>query len=153
DRVVAVGAVPPGSTAQLEVAARGLAVAPGFIDVLSQSDESLIQDGRAQSAVRQGVTLLILGERSLAPMTPGMKKAAARHQRDIRYPIEWDTLGQYLDWLERRGISVNVAALVGAGTVRENVVPNLPRKATPAQLEAMQRLVAQAMDDGALGLT
>lgn len=153
DRVARVGGVPPGSTATTEVDARGLAVAPGFIDVLSQSDESLIADGRAESAVRQGVTLLILGESSPGPLTPGMKKSSMRHQGRIRYPIEWDTLGQYLDWLERRGVSVNVAALVGAGTIRENVVPNLPRRASPAQLEAMVALVDQAMDEGALGLT
>jgi N-acyl-D-amino-acid deacylase len=153
DRIVRVGGVPPGSTAALELEAKGLAVAPGFIDVLSQSDESLIQDGRAESAVRQGVTLLILGERSLAPLSPGMKKASSRRQREIRYDIAWDTLGQYLDWLESRRLSVNVASLVGAGTVRENVIPNLPRKATPAQIEEMKALVAQAMDDGALGLT
>ncbi|HWM84266.1 MAG TPA: D-aminoacylase [Kofleriaceae bacterium] len=153
DKIVTVGAVPPGSTAGLELDARGLAVAPGFIDVLSQSDESLIQDGRAQSAVRQGVTLAIFGERSLAPFTPGMRKASARRQGAIRYEIAWETLGQYLTWLERRGLSINVAALVGAGTVRENVMPNLPGEATPEQLERMKQLVAQAMDDGALGLT
>ena len=153
DRVVKVGGIPPGSTATTVIEAKGLAVAPGFIDVLSQSDESLIADGHAESAVRQGVTLLILGETSPGPLTPGMKKSSMRHQGAIRYDIEWDTLGGYLDWLERRGVSVNVAALVGAGTVRENVVPNLPRKATAAQLEKMVALVDQAMDEGALGLT
>jgi N-acyl-D-amino-acid deacylase len=153
DRIVRAGGVPPGSTATVELDARGLAVAPGFIDVLSQSDESLIADGQAQSAVRQGVTLLILGETSPGPLTPGIKKSSERHQGKIRYPIEWDTLGQYLDWLERRGVSVNVAALVGAGRVRENVLPNLPKKATADQLERMVALVDQAMDEGALGLT
>ena len=153
DRIARVGGVPAGSTAAVEIDARGLAVAPGFIDVLSQSDESLIADGHAESAVRQGVTLLILGESSPGPLTPGMKKSSMRHQGRIRYSIEWDTLGQYLDWLERRGVSVNVAALVGAGTVRENVLPNLPRKASAAQLERMVALVDQAMDEGALGLT
>jgi len=153
DRIVAVGAVPPGSTAALEIDARGLAVAPGFIDVLSQSHDSLIIDGRAESAVRQGVTLLILGEDSRGPLTPGMKKAMARRQRAVRYDIEWDTLGGYLDWLERRGVSVNVAALVSAGTVRENVMPNLPGTASRRQLGRMVELVAQAMDEGALGLT
>ncbi|HEU5055749.1 MAG TPA: D-aminoacylase [Kofleriaceae bacterium] len=153
DRIVKVGGVPPGSTATTVIEAQGLAVAPGFIDVLSQSDESLIADGHAQSAVRQGVTLVILGESSPGPLTPGMKKASMKHQGAIRYSIEWDTLGQYLDWLERRGVSVNVAALVGAGTVRENVIPNLPRKATAEQLDRMVALVDQAMDEGALGLT
>jgi N-acyl-D-amino-acid deacylase len=153
DRIVRVGGVPPGSSATREIDARGLAVAPGFIDVLSQSDESLIADGQAQSAVRQGVSLVILGESSPGPLTPGMKKSSMRHQGAIRFEIEWDTLGGYLDWLERRGISVNVAALVGAGTVRENVIPNLPRKASPAQLDRMVALVDQAMDEGALGLT
>ncbi|HUS68099.1 MAG TPA: D-aminoacylase [Kofleriaceae bacterium] len=154
DRIAAVGAaVPPGSTAALEIDATGLAVAPGFIDVLSQSHQSLIQDGNAESAVRQGVTLRILGEDSMGPLTPGMKTASQRRQRDIRYQIEWDTLGGYLDWLERRGVSVNVAALVATGAVREHVMPNLPGRATPAQLERMVALVAQAMDEGALGLT
>ena len=153
DRIVRVGGVPAGSTATSEIDARGLAVAPGFIDVLSQSDESLIADGNAESAVRQGVTLVILGETSPGPLSPGMKKSSMRHQGAIKFDIEWDTLGQYLDWLERRGVSVNVAALVGAGTVRENVIPNLPRKATTAELEKMVALVDQAMDEGALGLT
>ena len=155
DHIIAVGAaaVPPGSTAALELDARNLAVAPGFIDVLSQSDESLIQDGHAESAVRQGITLLILGERSPGPVTDGMKKASMRRQKAIRYDIGWDTLGGYLDWIERRGISVNVAALVGAGTVRENAMPNLPGRASPAQLHRMRELVIQAMDEGALGLT
>jgi N-acyl-D-amino-acid deacylase len=153
DRVVKVAKVPPGSTAALELDAAGMAVAPGFIDVLSQSDESLIQDGRAHSAVRQGVTLAIFGERSLAPMTPGMKKASSRRQGAIRYDIDWSTMGEFLDSMQRRGLSINVAALVGAGTVRENVMPNLPGEASPEQLERMKQLVAEAMDDGALGLT
>jgi N-acyl-D-amino-acid deacylase len=153
DRIARVGGVPPGSTAALEIDARGMVVAPGFIDVLSQSDESLIADGHAESAVRQGVTLLILGETSPGPLTPGMKKSSERHQGAIRYSIEWDTLGGYLDWLAQRGVSVNVAALVGAGTVRENVLPNVPRKASAAQLDRMVALVDQAMDEGALGLT
>jgi N-acyl-D-amino-acid deacylase len=153
DKIARVGAVPPRSTAAVEIDARGLAVAPGFIDVLSQSDESLIEDGRAQSAVRQGVTLAIFGERSLAPMTPGMKKASTKRQGAIRYDIAWDTLGEYLAWLERRGVSINFAALVGAGTVRENVMANLPGEASPDELDEMKQLVAQAMDDGALGLT
>lgn len=153
DRIARVGAVPPGSTAASEIDARGMVVAPGFIDVLSQSDESLIADGRAESAVRQGVTLLILGETSPGPLSPGMKKSSMRHQGAIRYRIEWDTLGGYLDWIERRGVSVNLAALVGAGTVRENVMPSVPGKASPAQLERMVALVDQAMDEGALGLT
>jgi N-acyl-D-amino-acid deacylase len=154
DRIAAVGAaVPPGSTAALEIDATGLAVTPGFIDVLSQSHESLIQDGHAESAVRQGVTLLILGETSMGPLTAGMKKASMRHQGHVRYPIEWDTLGGYLDWIERRGISVNVAALVATGAVRESVMPSLPGKATRAQLDRMVALVNQAMDEGALGVT
>jgi N-acyl-D-amino-acid deacylase len=154
DSIVAVGAaVPRGSTAATEIDAKGLAVAPGFIDVLSQSDRSLIQDGKAQSAVRQGITLLILGETSPGPMTEGMKKASARRQRGIQYDIEWTTLGEYLDWLARRGVSVNVGALVGAGTVRENIYPNVPGRPKPEQLHRMRELVIQAMDEGALGLT
>jgi N-acyl-D-amino-acid deacylase len=153
DRVVAVGALPRRSTAALEIDARGLAVAPGFIDVLSQAGESLIQDGHAESAVRQGVTLLILGEATMGPLSPGMKKSAMRHQDDIRYEIVWDTLGQYLDWLEARGVSVNVASLVGTGVIREHVAPNKPMKLSAEQRAEMKRLVAQAMDEGALGLT
>ena len=153
DRLVRVGAVPAGSTATLELEARGLAVAPGFVNVLSHAEETLIHDGKAQSDVRQGVTLEILGEGSMGPITEVMKKAVKRAQRDIRYELEWDTLGQYLAWLEKRGISVNVASLVGAGTVRENVIGLTDRPPTPDELERMKGLVAQAMDEGALGLT
>jgi N-acyl-D-amino-acid deacylase len=154
DTIAAVGpAVPRGSSGALELDAAGLAVAPGFINVLSHAEETLIQDGRAQSDVRQGVTLEILGETSMGPLSPGMRKSAPRHQGDIKYEVAWDTLGQYLAWLEKRGISVNVASLVGAGTVRENVLGLAKRPATPEELERMKALVAQAMDEGALGLS
>ena len=106
--------------ARREIDARGLAVAPGFINMLSWATESLIQDGRGQSDIRQGVTLEVMGEGwSMGPLNPEMKRLAVERQGDIRYPIAWTTLGEYLEHLERRGVAPNVASFVGAATVRD----------------------------------
>ncbi|HYI41671.1 MAG TPA: D-aminoacylase, partial [Allosphingosinicella sp.] len=105
DRIAAIAPRLPGK-GKVELNARGLAVAPGFINMLSWSTESLIQDGRSQSEIRQGVTLEVFGEgRSMGPLSAEMKRTMLEEQGDIRYPIEWTTLGEYLTWLERRGIS------------------------------------------------
>ena len=105
-----------------EIDAEGKAVAPGFINMLSHSEESLIQDGRSQSDLRQGVTLEVFGEGSMGPLNEKMKKQTIDGQRDIKYPVAWNTLGEYMNWLEKKGISCNIASFVGTGTVRQYVV-------------------------------
>ena len=136
-----------------EIDAKGLAVAPGFINMLNHSEASLIADGKAQSAIRQGVTLEVFGELSMGPVNERMKRDRKKRQGDIQFDYEWNTLGEYLAWLSRRGISVNVASFVGAGTVRDFVIGKEDRKATAAELDQMRALVERAMDEGALGLT
>jgi N-acyl-D-amino-acid deacylase len=152
DRIVYVGPRAPGTAARL-IDASGKAVSPGFINMLSWANESLLVDGRGQSDLRQGVTLEVMGEGdSMGPLTPKMKQLAERRQIDIKYKIDWTTLGQYLEKLEKKGISPNVTSFVGATTVRvhelgeENVAP------TPAQLARMRALVKQAMEEGAVGV-
>jgi N-acyl-D-amino-acid deacylase len=133
--------------------ARGKAVAPGFINMLSWAGDALMVDGRSQSDIRQGVTLEIFGEgESMGPFTETMVQEAVASQGDIRYPITWRTLGGYLDTLVARGVSPNVASFVGAATVRQYVLGHEPRAATAAELEQMRRLVRDAMHDGALGV-
>lgn len=142
-----------GVRARREVEATGLAVAPGFINMLSWATESLLHDGRSQGDIRQGVTLEIMGEgESMGPLNPTMKKALRAQQGDIRYPVRWTTLGQYLEHLERRGVSCNVASFVGATTVRIHELGHADRPPTPAELERMEQLVHQAMEEGALGV-
>src|SRR5262249_6671510 len=117
DRIVCVGAC-PGSAAKV-VDAKGKAVAPGFINMLSWSNESLIADGRGLSELKQGVTLEVMGEGdSMGPLNPKMKALAVQRQSDIHYPISWTTLDEYLRFLEKKGVSVNVASFVGATTAR-----------------------------------
>src|SRR5262249_50259448 len=121
DRIAAVGDL-AGAPARTVVDARGLAVAPGFINVLSWSNESLLADGRGQGEVRQGVTTQIMGEGwSMGPVNDAIKKRMKEEQGDFKYEIEWVTLSEYLTFLERRGISQNVASFLGATTVREYV--------------------------------
>lgn len=136
-----------------EVDAKGKAVSPGFINMLSHVEESLFVDGRALSDLAQGVTLEVLGEESMGPLTPEMKKAMTERQADIKYDVTWNTLGQYLDTLQKKGISPNLASFVGAGTVRVNLLGERDVQPTPEQLAAMQKLVKQSMEEGALGLT
>ena len=151
DSIVAVGKV--DAKGRTEIDATGLAVAPGFINMLSWSNESLIEDGRGQSDIRQGVTLEVMGEGdSMGPLNDAMKKEALESQGDIKYPIEWTTLAEYLDWLTKRGISPNVASFVGATTVRVHEIGYADRAPTPEELARMQALVRQAMEDGALGV-
>ena len=151
DQIVAVGRV-RGLGAR-EIDARGLAVAPGFINMLSWANESLIQDGRSQSDIRQGVTLEVMGEGwSMGPFNPEMKRLAVQRQSDIRYPIAWATLGEYLEYLERRGIAPNVASFVGAASVRVHELGEGDVDPDPAQLARMRALVRRAMDEGAMGV-
>src|SRR5262249_58319311 len=108
-----------GAGGKTEIDATGLAIAPGFINMLSWANESLLEDGRSQSDIRQGVTLEIMGEgESMGPLNHSMKQEMVERQGDIKYPVQWTTLGQYLEYLERRGIACNVSAFVGATTRR-----------------------------------
>jgi N-acyl-D-amino-acid deacylase len=153
DRVVAHLAPSAKFQAKKVVDAKKLALAPGFINVLSWATESLIVDGRGQSDLRQGVTLEIFGEGwSMGPLNPAMKKEALAQQGDIRYDIEWTTLGEYLEYLQNRGISMNVASFVGATTIRIHELGYENRAPNPDELKRMQGLVREAMDQGALGV-
>jgi len=152
DRIVAIGDL-SATPARSVVDAHGLAIAPGFINMLSWATDTLIADGRSQSDIRQGVTTEIFGEGwSMGPLNDEMKKRMRAEQGDIRYEIEWTSLREYLDYLQRKGISPNVASYVGATTVREYVLGEADVAPTPAQLEQMRALVRQAMQDGALGV-
>ena len=140
--------------ARREMDVAGLAVTPGFINMLSWSTESLIVDGRSQSEIRQGVTLEVMGESdSWGPWNAGMKAEATERQGDIKYPIEWTTLGEYLDYLARRGVATNVTSFVGTTTLRVHELGYADRRATPAELERMRGLVRQAMREGAMGIS
>ena len=137
-----------------EVDAEGLAVAPGFINMLSWANRSLLEDGRSQSDIRQGVTLEVLGEgSSMGPLTETMKRTMREQQGDIKYAIEWTTLGEYLEHLVRRGVSCNVASFVGATTVRVHEIGYADRPPTPEELRRMQQLVRDAMAEGAVGIS
>jgi N-acyl-D-amino-acid deacylase len=136
-----------------EIDARGLAVAPGFINMLSWATQSLIIDGRSQSDIRQGITLEIFGEGiSMGPLNPAMKEDMRRRQGAAQFEIAWTTLGEYLDHLVQRGVSPNVASFVGATTVRLHEIGYVDRPPAPPELARMQALVRQAMEEGALGL-
>jgi len=151
DRIAAIGEI--NGTAKQTIDASGLAVAPGFINMLSWATESLIEDGMSQSDLRQGVTLEVMGEGwSMGPMNAAMKEDAFRLSGDIKYDIEWTTLAEYLQYLEDRGISSNVASFIGATTVRIHVLGHEDRPPTPEELARMENLVAEAMQDGALGV-
>jgi N-acyl-D-amino-acid deacylase len=152
DPLAAVGDL-GGAKGRREVDARGRAVAPGFINMLSWAPDSLLADGRSQSDIRQGVTLEIFGEgESYGPNTDALKAERVKRQGDIRYDVTWDSLGEFLETLERRGVSCNVASFVGAATVRECVVGFDDRAATAAELDRMRALVDRAMREGALGV-
>jgi len=152
DRIVGVGDFASAGPKKT-IDARGLAVAPGFINMLSWSNESLIQDGRSQSEIRQGVTTEIMGEgESMGPLNDRMKTRLVREQTDIKFEIKWNTLAEYLHYLEKRGISCNVASFIGATTVREYVVGLEDKQPTPAQLDQMRELVRKEMEAGALGI-
>lgn len=138
---------------ETEIDARGLAVAPGFINVLSWAGDDLLVDGRSQSDIRQGVTLEVMGEgSSMGPWNEAMKQEDLAQQSDIRYDIAWTTLGEYLDHLVRRGVSTNVTSFVGATTVRIHEVGYANRPPTGDELARMQALVRQAMEEGAVGI-
>lgn len=152
DSIVAVGDV--GSVRGVtEVDVTGLAVAPGFINMLSWATESLLEDGTGESDLRQGVTLEIFGEgESMGPLNPAMKADMVRFQGDLKFDVSWTTLGEYLEHLEREGVAMNVASFVGATTVRVHELAYDDRPPTDEELARMQDLVRQAMREGALGV-
>jgi len=153
DRIRVVTGDFPMPNAKLEIDARRMAVAPGFINMLSWANESLIEDGRSQGDIRQGVTLEVMGEgSSMGPLTDSMRKEMIEQEADIKYDVPWTTLGEYLDFLVKKGISPNVASFVGATTLRVHEIGYADRAPTPAELQRMQTLARQAMEDGALGI-
>ena len=140
-------------TAKHEIDASGLAVAPGFINMLSWANVSLIQDGRSMSDIYQGVTLEVMGEgNSMGPMNDSMRQQRLDRQNDVKYDIPWTTLGEYLQHMEDRGISTNVASFVGATSVRIHELGYADRQPSEQELLNMQQLVRQAMQEGAMGL-
>ena len=152
DTIAALGKLDDAS-GRAELDARGLAVAPGFINMLSWANESLLEDGRSQSDIRQGVTLEVMGEgESMGPLNARMKKDMKEAQGNIKFDVVWTTLGEYLEYLVKRGISPNVASFVGATTVRVHEIGYADRPPTPAELDRMRKLVRQAMEEGALGV-
>src|SRR5213595_566740 len=152
DRIVGIGDFKTAK-AKLVIDAQGFAVAPGFINMLSWSNESLIQDGRSQSEIRQGVTTEIMGEsESMGPVNDRVREHMIRQQIDIKYDIKWNTLAEYLQCLQKRGVSCNVASFIGATTIREYVIGFEDKQPTPEQLDQMRELVRIEMEAGALGI-
>ncbi len=153
DSIVAIGDALPGK-GTIEIDAHGKAVAPGFINMLSGSDASLLQDGRSESEIREGVTLEVMGEgESSGPVNDTVRKAYTALQSDFKYPINWSTLGGFLDTLVAHGVSTNVASFLGAATARIMVLKWDNRAPTPAQLDSMQTIVRVAMEEGAMGVS
>jgi N-acyl-D-amino-acid deacylase len=152
DRIAGIGDF-ASARAKTVIDANGLAVAPGFINMLSWSTVSLIQDGRSQSEIRQGVTTEIMGEgESMGPVNDRVREHMLHQQGDIKYDIKWKTLAEYLHYLEIRGVSCNVASFIGATTIRENVIGFEDKPPTPEQLDQMRELVREEMEAGALGI-
>jgi N-acyl-D-amino-acid deacylase len=152
DRIVAVGDL-AGARGRREIDAAGMAVSPGFINMLSWATASLLVDGKAQSDIRQGVTLEVFGEGwSMGPLNDEMRRLMIERQGDLKFDVDWTTLREYLDGLVRRGVSPNVASFVGATSVRVHELGFEDRAPTPEELERMQELVRQAMREGALGV-
>jgi N-acyl-D-amino-acid deacylase len=152
DAIVALGDIGK-ATADIEIDVSGLAVAPGFVNMLSWAVESLIEDGHSQSDIRQGVTLEVMGEgSSMGPLNDAMRADMINTQSDVHFDVEWTTLAEYLEFLEQRGISTNVASFLGAGTPREYVIGHEDRPPTPDELEQMRDIVRQAMEEGAMGV-
>jgi N-acyl-D-amino-acid deacylase len=152
DQIAAIGAL-GRARGRKEVNASGLAVAPGFIDMLNHSETALIADGRSQSGIRQGVTLAVFGESSMGPLSDQMKRDMMARQGDIKFDITWTTLGEYLDMLVARGVSTNVASFVSASTIRATEIGYDNRPPTRVELDRMRAHVRRAMSEGAMGVT
>lgn len=152
DTIVAVGNLDAANGVR-EVNAGGMAASPGFINMLSWATESLLEDGRGMSDIKQGVTLEVMGEGwSMGPLNEKMKAETIADQGDIKFDINWVTLGEYLEYLEMRGVSPNVASFVGATTLRIHEIGAIDREPTPEELENMRKLTRTAMEEGALGI-
>jgi len=152
DTIAAVGNL-EDAVGKTEINADGLTIAPGFINMLSWSTESLIVDGKSESDIRQGVTLEVMGEGwSMGPLNNKMKQESKTSQKDYTYDIDWTTLGEYLQSLENRGISCNVASFVGATTLRIHELESANRPPTEKELERMKALARTAMEEGAMGI-
>ncbi len=152
ERIAYVGVHAPGR-GRTEIDGKRKVIAPGFINMLSHSEDSLIGDGRGQSELRQGVTLEVMGEgSSIGPLTAKMQKLEEQREHDIKYPVDWTSLDEGLQSLAKRGISMNVASFVGAGTVRTNILGEDDVQPTPVQLAQMRKVVDKAMADGAMGV-
>lgn len=152
DRIAATGNLSKASATSI-VDATGLAVAPGFINMLSHSESSLIIDGRSLGEIKEGITTQIFGESSMGPLNDRMKQRRRQNQGDVKFDIAWTTLAEYLTWLEKRGISQNIASFIGAATLREYVIGLEDKPPTAAQLDEMRELVRREMEQGALGIT
>src|SRR5256886_4756170 len=152
DRIVGVGDF-QNSSATNVIDAHDLAFAPGFINMLSWSTESLIQDGRSQSEIRQGVTTEIMGEgESMGPVNDRVRQYMLKQQTDIKYDIPWNTLVEYLQYLQKRGVSCNIASFIGATTIRENVIGFEDKQPTPQQMNEWREPVRREMEAGRLGI-
>ncbi|ASV29068.1 N-acyl-D-amino-acid deacylase family protein [Maribacter cobaltidurans] len=153
DTIAAIGKLDKAQGKQ-EIYATNLAVAPGFINMLSWANVALLEDGRSQGDIRQGVTLEVLGEgSSMGPLSEEMKKDMKEGQGDIQYDIPWTSLGEYLNYLEEKGISTNVASFVGNATLREYAIGIEKRPPSPEEMETMKKLLRQGMEEGAMGLS
>ena len=152
DTIAAVGDLSEAA-GKSEIDAKGQALSPGFVNMLSWATESLIADSRGMSDIKQGITLEIMGEGfSMGPLNDQMKVQMANDQGDVRFDVNWSTLGEYLSHLEEKGISPNVASFVGATTLRVHEIGYEDRPPTPEELDRMQALARQAMEEGALGI-
>jgi len=141
------------ANAKNETDAMGKAVSPGFINMLSWSPVSLIEDGRSMGELKEGVTLEVFGEgESMGPLNEKMQQDMQQDQPLFKYKVAWKTLGEYMQWLEKKGISCNVASFVGATTIRTNIIGEDNRDPTAVELDSMKLLVKQAMEEGALGV-
>ena len=153
DTIAAIGSL-SNSKAEAIIDAEGMVVSPGFINMLSWATESLIEDGRSQSDIRQGVTLEVMGEgHSMGPLNESMKEEMIQDQGDMKFDIAWTSLGEYLEYLEKKGVSTNVASFVGNATVRQHVLDYETRPPDEKELEKMRQLVREAMEEGAVGLS
>lgn len=153
DTIAAIGSL-ENAVGKAEIDATGLSVAPGFINMLSWANISLLEDGRSQGDIRQGVTLEVLGEgSSMGPLSEQMKQEMKDGQGDIKYDIPWTSLGEYLTYLEQKGISTNVASFVGNATLREYAIGIEKRPPSPEEMETMKNLLRQGMEEGAVGLS
>ena len=153
DTIAAIGSL-ENTVGKAEIDAIGLSVAPGFINMFSWANVSLLEDGRSQGDIRQGVTLEVLGEgSSMGPLSEAMKQEMKDGQGDIKYDIPWTSLGEYLNYLEEKGISTNVASFVGNATLREYAIGIEKRPPSPEEMETMKNLLRQGMEEGAVGLS